>query len=598
MDMIQEQDGGTMIVKEDLIKKISQVIEKLRVCSLHDAQEEAQCFVKFIRERTGLLNEQGRDQYGFVHKTFQEYLTAAEIYSLFEAGDDEIIVTTIRAYLHQPHWREVLLLLVAMLKGKRAANAIHEIFTANSKYEQWLRRDLLFAARCLTEDPQNMKQGNQKLVNDILQGIFHLEVNSIDRYGIFIKLEIIEIFQGLVETNFQNDALDILKKRSDIIEPWRGIQLKHSLGESQIDNLLSLLKDPHRVVRAASALSELGDNSELVITELLSLCNDVKDDVRSSSALLLGKLGGDSERVITALISLCKDNDLVRPRAVEALEQLGNSSEPVIEILLSLLNDSEISVRSKAASALIKLGNSSEPVIETLFSLLKNPRDLVHSGVIKALGKIANSSDNVFITLLSLLENNQFGPSKVVSAIGESGNRSEPVIMALLSLSKDLNGNVRASVAEALGKLGNTSEPVIMTLLSLSEDINGDVRASAAEALGKLGNTSEPVIMALLSLCQDNDFVSYSAAKALGKLGNTSEPVIMALLSLLKNPETFVRSSAAEALGSLENSLRQVILPKLENWLECCQNIDRNGEAIDLLKRLVDQSAGVNQTAS
>jgi predicted NACHT family NTPase len=196
MDVAHDADGGTLIAKDDLIAEISQVIKSLRSCSLHDAQEEARCFVKFIRERTGLLNEQGRDQYGFVHKTFQEYLTAAEIYSRFEDGDDDIVLTMIKTHLHQPHWREVLLLLLGMLKGQRAAKAIRAVLNANSEYEQWLHRDLLFAAWCLTEDPQGLKQGNQELVHEILQNIFDIEIAGKEKIGKSTILEISEIFRN------------------------------------------------------------------------------------------------------------------------------------------------------------------------------------------------------------------------------------------------------------------------------------------------------------------------------------------------------------------------------------------------------------------
>ncbi len=87
----------------------------------HEAKAEADRFVDFIQKRTGLLNEQGYERYAFVHKTFQEYLTAEEIYEQFEDGDDEVILEHIDAHLHDQHWREVLLLLVSKLRKKRAA---------------------------------------------------------------------------------------------------------------------------------------------------------------------------------------------------------------------------------------------------------------------------------------------------------------------------------------------------------------------------------------------------------------------------------------------------------------------------------------------
>ncbi len=62
-------------------------------------------FIDFIQRRTGLLNEQGRDRYAFVHKIFQEYLAAEEIFDRADVEDDtKIILDHFRQHLHDQHW--------------------------------------------------------------------------------------------------------------------------------------------------------------------------------------------------------------------------------------------------------------------------------------------------------------------------------------------------------------------------------------------------------------------------------------------------------------------------------------------------------------
>ncbi|MEB3340910.1 hypothetical protein [Okeania sp.] len=60
----------------------------------------------------------------------------------------------IRKYLHDSHWEEVLLLLIAEQKPKKVAKAMREILRRGSEYEEWLHRDLLFAGSCLAEEPK------------------------------------------------------------------------------------------------------------------------------------------------------------------------------------------------------------------------------------------------------------------------------------------------------------------------------------------------------------------------------------------------------------------------------------------------------------
>ncbi|NER03852.1 MAG: NACHT domain-containing protein [Okeania sp. SIO3C4] len=110
-----EEEGGTLIDKGDLIEKLNREIRELKDLKLYQAQEETGRFLELIQGRTGLLNEQGQDYYAFVHKTFQEYLCAQEIqYRAKNEYDLGIILSCIRENLHDTHWREVLLLVVVI----------------------------------------------------------------------------------------------------------------------------------------------------------------------------------------------------------------------------------------------------------------------------------------------------------------------------------------------------------------------------------------------------------------------------------------------------------------------------------------------------
>lgn len=129
-----EKEGGTVIDQDELIEQLSREIRILKQIELYQAKQEAERFIEFIRERTGLLNEQGQDCYAFVHKTFQEYLCAQEIdYEADNEGDFDIILNAIKDNLHDSHWREVLLLLISQQKPKKAAKAIGVILTQESE---------------------------------------------------------------------------------------------------------------------------------------------------------------------------------------------------------------------------------------------------------------------------------------------------------------------------------------------------------------------------------------------------------------------------------------------------------------------------------
>jgi len=589
-------EGGTLIVKDDLLDQLTQNIKTKKQVERFQAKEEAKRFVDFIQQRTGLLNEQGQDLYAFVHKTFQEYLCAQEIsYQADDNHDFEIVLNHIREHLHDPHWREVLLLLIAQQKPTEAAKAMRAILAANSEYEEWLHRDLFFAGSCLAENIKDLKVTDSSLTVEILEKLVELEVRDEKQVGRRVRSQVFQILCSMSETEFEEQTLQLLKARGfDGYGLWK---YQAALGEKEavISSLLLCLEDANEDVRsdAASALGRLGNASEIVISALLLRLQDENFRVRFYAVHTLGNLGNASETVINALLLRFQDRvRLVGLCAASALGNLGNTSEAVINALLLGLEDEDNSVRFLAAVALGNLGNTSEAVINALLLGLEDEDNSVcRETAAVALGKLGNASEPVINALLLGLENgdNSVRREAAASALGKLGNASEPVISALVQRLEDGDKSVRLEAASALGKLGNTSEAVINALLLGLEDEDKSMRAKTAFALGKLGNASEPVISALVQRLEDGDkSVRREAASALGNLGNASEPVISTLLLCLEDRDDFFvpYSAAAEALGNLGMKSSDV-LPAVVQWVEQHQDAKYVGSGIDALWNLV-----------
>ncbi|MEG4090826.1 HEAT repeat domain-containing protein [Microcoleus sp. Pol12B4] len=585
-------EGGTLIVKDDLLEQLTQNIKTKKSIELSSARKEAKRFVDFIQQRTGLLNEQGQDLYAFVHKTFQEYLCAQEIgYQADDEDDFEIVLKHIREHLHDPHWREVLLLLIAQQKPKKAAKAMQAILTANSEHEQWLHRDLFFAGSWLAENIKELKVADSSLTVEILEKLVELEVSDEELVGERVLSQVLQILCSMNETEFEAQTLQLLKARGvDENRLWR---YQAALGEKEavITAMLLRLEDGNENVRreAAFALGGLGNASETVISALLLRLEDGNHSVRFYAARALGRLGNASEAIIGHLLPRLEDgNNSVRFYAAEALGRLGNASEAVLSALVLRLEDGDNSVRSSAAQALGRFGNASETVTNALLLRLEDGDNSVRSSAAEALGNLGNASETVTNALLLRLEDGDNSMRRsAASALGRFGNASETLTNALLLRLEDGDNSVRSSAASALGNLGNASEAVISALVLRLEDGEGLVRSSAAEVLGNLGNASETVINALLLRLEDGkDWVRREATEALGNLGNASETVINALLLRLEDGDYGVRYFATEALGKLGLKYSDV-LPAVVQWIDRHQNAKYVGSGIDVLWDLV-----------
>jgi len=513
----EDKEGGTLIEKDDLIDQLSREIQTLKQIQRYEAKKEAERFVNFIRERTGLLNEQGQDYYAFVHKTFQEYLCAQEIdYQADNEGDFDIILNHIREHLHDPHWREVLLLLIAQQKPKKAAKAIRAILQNKSEYESWLHRDLFWAGTLLTENIKGLKGADKGLVEEILTGLVELEVSDEARVGRIVRQQIYEIFCHLNETEFEAQALGFLKARAEMIDEWRLLKYRVALGEQEavIDILLSRLDDHDFKVRfwAVHNLGKLGQGSEKVVNALLLRLDDDDSDVRSLAANALGKLGQGSEKVVNALLLRLDDDDSdVRFLAAMALGKLGQGSEKVVNALLLRLDDDDSDVRFLATEALGNLGQGSEKVVNALLLRLDDDDSTVRSWATEALGNLGQGSEKVVNALLLRLDDDDSDVRFLAAmALGNLGQGSEKVVNTLLLRLDDDDSDVRFLAANALGKLGQGSEKVVNTLLLRLDDDDSDVRLSAAMALGKLGKNNPdilPLIVQWIELHHDSDYI-------------------------------------------------------------------------------------------
>ncbi|HEY9800057.1 MAG TPA: HEAT repeat domain-containing protein [Leptolyngbyaceae cyanobacterium] len=604
----EDQEGGTLIAREDLLDQLTKEIQSLKELERYQAKAKAKSFLSLIQERTGLLNEQGQDCYAFVHKTFQEYLCAGEIHYRADSLDEfEIVLNYIRDHLHNPHWREVLLLLITQQKEGKAAKAIRAVLKKDSEYEKWLHRDLLFAGDCLAEDIKNLKLADKSLAREILQDLVNLEVSDALQVSSRIKSQVLQTLCSLKETAFQTQALELLKEREEKIDKVRFQQYRAALGEKEaavnrlieiikdsdssicanaadalgeigaeaaIPGLLELIKNPNSNVRISATVALITIGSEAAIPGLLELMNNVNDKIRLFPAYALGKIG--SKEAIPGLIELMKNSESnVRYRAADALVKIG--SEEAIPGLIELMKNSEHNVRFSAADALVKIG--SEEAIPGLIELMKDIEYDVRSNAAYVLGKIG--SEAAIPGLIELMKDTEYDVrSKAADALGKIG--SKDAIYGLIELMRSSEFRVRASAADALSEIG--SEAAIPGLIELMKDSESDVRASAADALGEIG--SKDAIPGLIELMKDSEFrVRASAADALGKIG--SKDAIPGLIGLMKDSEFRVRASAVDALDKIGS---KDAIPGLIELMKDSES-DVRSRAADALGKIGSQEA-------
>lgn len=129
-------------------------------------REAVQQFLETVREHSGLFVERGEGLYGFMHLTFQEYFTARQLIS-----DPLVALQQIQSRLHQPRWREPVLLAIGSVSKQfyeYTDTLLRAILAANSPYERVLHRDLLFAAACVGDSVNVALRLRQEIASQLL----------------------------------------------------------------------------------------------------------------------------------------------------------------------------------------------------------------------------------------------------------------------------------------------------------------------------------------------------------------------------------------------------------------------------------------------
>ncbi len=606
-------EHGLEATKEELEEQITEQFTAIFGDTTEKARERATVFLGVIDKRAGLLVERVTGVYAFAHLTFQEYLAARAI-----ADREDYIDYTLKR-LHKPWWREVLLLEVGHLSDQRyfgrrtrklTSDLIVAVRNAGSWLEDILKRDFLFAARCLSDIGQlgADDQVRQSSMDELIalwestpyqpqrwqvETIFVYAIPTRD--GARICAELLSHLAGQNE-NTRKAAADALGRLGSaaatpavldrlltlLTDPDNGVRWAAALGlgrlggaaatPSVLERLLALSQDQVADVRkaAADALGRLGSAAATpaVLDRLLTLLTDPDNGVRWAAALGLGRLGGAAATpsVLERLLALSQDQVAdVRKAAVNALGHLGGAAATpsVLERLLTLIADRESAVSMPATLALGLLGSAAATpsVLERLLALIENQDSAVSAALALGLLGSAAATPSVLGRLLALIENQDntfYVPVVLALSSLRSAAATPSVLERLLALVIDQDNVVRRLAFRVLGSLGSAAATpsVLERLLALSRAQVDEVRQAAAEALGHLGSAAatSTVLESLLTLSHDPETeIRSSAAKALGNLGSAAatSPVLDRLLALSQDQATDVRKAAVEALDAL-----------------------------------------------
>ena len=550
------------VERDELQRKLTRFLK-----SRPDAADEASRFIDRLVERAGILVERSPDRFAFVHRTFQEYFAAMDIYNRYlDEEDPQIVHDAVMTHLHDPRWEEVSLLTMAKLKVKPATKLLQAILSANSWGEDVLHRDLFFAARVLADDVMVERAVAERVVKELCDGLLNTHGRE-NLHGDYLKIlmRIVRSEHGTIATAVLRDSHERFLDAgcTDWITPLAARREPETA--QLLLNLARKADDEWVQWRAAVALGKLGEKAQ-VVPLLLDLARTARDEtVRRLAAWVLGLLG-EKAQAAQLLLNLARtaNDEYVRGYAAWSLGRLGEKNEGIVTGLLELahITDSE-AVRQHATTALGELGERNEVVISGLLELARTASSqVVRHLAADALGELGEKSQAAQLLLdLARTASAENVQSSAAWSVGRLGEKNEVIITGLLELARTASSEwVRQSAAQALGELGEKAQAIPL-LLDLARTASGEkVRLDAAESLGKLSE-KEQAAQLLLNQARtaNNEWMRQRAAQSLGELGEQVQATPLLLDLARAASDEKVRQHAAEALGKLGEKTQSVL---------------------------------------
>jgi NACHT domain len=393
-------DGASDVPTRFMLKEIEHFLKDRRLLSeVAEQRAEAKRFLDLMQIEAGLIVERGKgengeDLYGFVHRTFQEYFAAADVYERYLQEEDSTIISDfLYEHLHDPHWHETILLLLAKLKRKPATVQLRQVLKHKSRLGQHvdiLHHDLFFACTCLAEDIAIDMELAESIVSHISDLVKQSPFPSQRKKALDSLASLLRTRQyahlGLEELRTFSTQ-DVL---SDPIARVHAVQLFYK----------NYIRESPEQREATQKLVEMMQREDLTIEQ----------SIEAALALYMSSSSGSYEQrqATKKLVEMVQSEDLTIKQTIEVAEQLYMSSfsesqerQVVIQKLRSILQRGDLTIEQtiKAAEMLYYYHYNSSESQEHQFAVQKlretiQREDLTIEQTIEAAGIFYNYSSS------------------------------------------------------------------------------------------------------------------------------------------------------------------------------------------------------------
>lgn len=400
-----QSSQNNLIHHDDLFRFTTSFIKQQFDVDEDRAQTHARSLINDLEERNYMLAYLGNAQYGFVHKSFMEYLAAEALVRLQSSEEQtEHFIKSLDAHNRdntgEPAWWEVLTLACGLLDDLDRAMQIVQIMQALLlRLEEYTRRALdarlryyAFAIRCLAEVRRPQQEPIRSFSLELMR-LFHQDTLNVFRAkrGFWLSEDIIE-------------ALRIFGPRWPDSQAWLQWALKD---DWKADDLFGRGHIQGIVYQCALASTSQAERVSVLTALLKQEDNGFSAKKAIDEAHLMGPWTHEEPLALARALDSASEDVLVQvgchlagatsPSTVRLLLQSPLNERIKLYLARDSLRSADQELNVLAIRTLHELNTSAEVRIRELSARWLNPDGLVYQSVIERLKSLATNdpSDRV-----------------------------------------------------------------------------------------------------------------------------------------------------------------------------------------------------------
>ena len=565
--------AGNAIHETDLEEEVSAWFVDRFKQTPHDAIKSARLMIEQLRERNYILCLRGPRLYGFVHRTFLEFLTAAEYVARFKDAQTMTIGEMLALYdehCRDEDWREVLRLIAGQINEQFVGQIVEQLAT-RADLSKWGSDaplpQLPLAIYCLSEVRNLPKlEATGAILLDTIMSLFVSGDGNKEFHEELLNAtqEIQDRWPGVGDLNRRVFAQ--LSRIGD--NTWATVFLPQFMVTIAPDRQTQerLLSSDIATLRwgALQALAQTWPDDSTRELLSTSAVNDQQEYVRSAALQALAQTWSDDLTREFLSASAVKDPDPgPRSAALQALAQTWPDDSTREFLSASAVNDPDGGPRSDALQALAQTWPDDSTRELLAASAVNDPGGGPRSDALRALAQTWPDDSTRELLAASAVNDPDGGPrNAALRALAQTWPDDSTRELLAASAVNDPDGGPRNAALQALAQTWPGDSTRELLSASAVNDQQENIRSVALRALAQTWRDDSTRELLSASAVKDLDAGPRSAAlQALAQTWPDDSTRELLSASAANDPEAGPRSAALQALAQTwpDKSTRELL---------------------------------------